>query len=145
MTTLSQTDLQAGDVRVWDPFVRLFHWGLATAVLTCLLTGDDVLDVHVVSGYAVGGLVLARVLWGVAGPAKARFADFVYRPSVALGYLRDLALFRARRYVGHSPAGGAMVVALLVTLAGLAVTGMAAYGAEEQAGAPDEAACLAGG
>ena len=42
----------------------------------------------------------------------ARFADFVYRPRVVATYVADLLRFRARRYIGHSPAGGVMVLAL---------------------------------
>ena len=37
---------------------------------------------------------------------------------------------RARRYVGHSPAGGVMVIALLVCLAATVATGLIAYGEE---------------
>ena len=47
---------------------------------------------------------------------------------------RDLILFRAERYVGHSPGGGAMVVVLLVFLAVTVVTGLVVYGGEHQAG-----------
>jgi cytochrome b len=37
--------------------------------------------------------------------------------------MRDVALFRAPRYLGHNPAGGAMVVALMIMLAGTTITG----------------------
>jgi cytochrome b len=40
-----------------------------------------------------------------------------------LGYLRDMARGREDRYLGHNPAGGAMIVCLLVTLAAVGVTG----------------------
>ncbi len=121
-------------VRVWDPFVRVGHWALAVAFAVAYLTEDDLLGVHVWAGYAVGAIVVLRAAWGGVGPRYARFADFVRGPNEIFAYLRDLLLFRARRYLGHSPAGGAMVLALLVCLAGSTATGLAVYGAEKHAG-----------
>lgn len=123
-----------GTVRVWDRFVRVFHWSAAILVLIALLTEDDRLALHVLAGYTLLGLLVLRIAWGFTGPATARFANFCYPPSVVLHYLGALARLRPQRYLGHSPAGGAMIVALLVVLVLLGVTGMAIYGAEEQAG-----------
>ena len=111
-------------VKVWDPFVRVFHWSLATLFLVAYVTGDDAEQVHIAAGYVIAGLVASRVVWGFVGPCHARFADFVRSPRQVLGYLRDMALFRAPRHVGHNPAGGAMILALLVMLTGTAITGI---------------------
>ncbi|MEX2648453.1 MAG: cytochrome b/b6 domain-containing protein [Alphaproteobacteria bacterium] len=113
-------------VRVWDPAVRVFHWALVLAYAVAYLTEADVIGVHRVAGYAVGVIVALRIVWGFVGPRHARFADFVYRPRTVLGYLRDLVTFRSKRYLGHSPGGGVMVVALLVMLALAVATGIAA-------------------
>jgi len=82
----------------------------------------------------VGALVLARIVWGFAGPPHARFSDFVYAPATDFRYVRDLLLFKAKRYLGHSPGGGAMVVVLLVFLAATVATGLVVYGGDQQAG-----------
>ena len=43
-------------------------------------------------------------------------------------------LLRAPRHLGHNPAGGAMVVALLLSITATAVTGLALYGGQELSG-----------
>ena len=121
-------------VYVWDPFVRLFHWSLVVGFTVAYLTEDDMLAVHVWAGYAVGLLIVARIVWGLVGSRHARFSDFVYNPSTTVGYLRDLLLVRAKRYIGHSPGGGAMVVLLLLFLTATVATGIVVYGGEHQAG-----------
>ena len=128
MTTINDT-IEAGagappaTVKVWNPFVRVFHWSLATLFLVSYVTGDELEQVHIISGYTIGGLVALRIVWGLVGPKHARFSNFVKSPRVVLDYLRDIVRFKAPRYVGHNPAGGAMIVALLLMLAGTGTTG----------------------
>ncbi|HEY5167508.1 MAG TPA: cytochrome b/b6 domain-containing protein, partial [Pseudolabrys sp.] len=111
------------EVEVWDPLVRVFHWSLATLFMVAYATGDEVERVHIAAGYAIAGLIALRVVWGFVGPRHARFTNFVRSPRAALADLRDVALLRAPRYLGHNPAGGAMIIALLVMLAGTSITG----------------------
>lgn len=126
--------MRAETIKVWDPLVRLFHWSLAGSFLIAWLLEDSWLALHVVVGYTALGLVMVRLLWGLVGPRHARFSDFVRPPAAVWAYLRDVAAFRARRHLGHNPAGGAMVVALLAAVVLTGVTGLATYGAEEFAG-----------
>jgi cytochrome b len=79
--------------------------------------------VHIIAGYVVAALVALRIVWGLVGPRHARFADFVRAPREVLTYFRDVLLLRAQRYIGHNPAGGLMVVALLVMLTVTSVSG----------------------
>jgi cytochrome b len=121
-------------VKVWDPLVRIFHWSLVAAFFIAYITEDEFLTPHVWAGYAVLGLVTFRLLWGFIGTRHARFSDFVTAPKNALVYGRDALLGRAKRYIGHNPAGGLMIVLLLISLIVTTVTGIALYGAEEHAG-----------
>jgi cytochrome b len=98
------------------------------------VTGEDWLSLHVYAGYAVFGLVLLRVLWGIMGTPHARFGDFVYRPSRVIAFIKDTLARRARRYLGHNPAGGAMILLMLISLLLVSVTGFAVYGIEKGAG-----------
>ncbi|MEZ5502881.1 MAG: cytochrome b/b6 domain-containing protein, partial [Halioglobus sp.] len=104
-------------VTVWDPIVRIGHWTLVIAFLTAYFTEDDLLTLHVWAGYVVGGIICFRLIWGLVGSRHARFSDFVRSPTVVWHYLRDLFAHRAKRYIGHNPAGGAMIVALLISIA----------------------------
>lgn len=110
-------------IKVWDPFVRAFHWSLATLFLAAYVTGEDAGRVHVAAGYAIAGLIALRIAWGFVGPRHARFGNFVRSPRAVLAYLRDAALLKAPRYLGHNPAGGAMIIGLLVMLLGSGITG----------------------
>ena len=113
----------ASTVRIWDPVVRIFHWSLVLAFVIAWMSGDELQDLHETAGYAIVGLLAIRVVWGFIGTRHARFSDFIYRPSAAIGYLIDTARLRARRYLGHNPAGGAMVLALIAMLAATCATG----------------------
>ncbi|MEQ8899588.1 MAG: cytochrome b/b6 domain-containing protein [Roseovarius sp.] len=118
-------------VAVWDPLVRLGHWGLVVAFATAYLSEGDPEWLHTYAGYAIAGIVGLRVIWGFAGPRHARFSDFVTGPGSVLAYLKGLLTGQSERHPGHSPAGGAMTVVLLVALAATAFTGMGNLAAEE--------------
>lgn len=121
-------------VRVWDPFVRLFHWLLVAGFFTAYLTGDEFKALHTLAGYLVAVLVLARIPWGFVGSRHARFRSFVRPPGEVLAYLRGLRDGTARRYLGHNPAGGMMVIVLLVMLLLTTFFGMATLAADDLEG-----------
>lgn len=124
--------------RVWDPLVRVSHWVMAAAFGIAWATAEGeegiVQTLHVGAGYTILGLVALRLVWGVIGTRHARFASFVKGPRQVLAYLGRMARLDAPATVGHNPAAGAMIVALLVGLALTGATGLMLYGAHEQAG-----------
>ncbi len=125
--------MQVTEVRVWDPLVRAIHWLLAAAVIVDWAT-DEPLWMHTWLGYLALALVVVRVAWGFIGPEHARFVSFVRGPQLVFDYLAGLIRFSSKRYLGHSPAGGAMIVALLIMIAATAVTGMANLAADRGEG-----------
>lgn len=130
----ARNEFTVEDVKVWDIFVRVCHWTLVAAFFLAYLTGDDAETVHLLAGYLIGILVVMRLLWGIVGPRHARFASFVYRPRTVIAYGKDLLKFDGRRYLGHSPAGGAMVVILLIMLALIVTSGFVTLALREGEG-----------
>lgn len=113
----------APTVRVWDPFVRIFHWSLVTLFVVAFVTGDEIERLHIAAGYAIAALIALRIVWGFIGPRHARFSDFVRSPTETLGYVRKALRRQAPRHIGHNPAGGVMVLALLAMLTAISATG----------------------
>jgi cytochrome b len=103
--------------------VRLFHWGLALSFAVAWLSANSLEYLHVWAGYAAGGLILIRFAWGWVGTPYTRFSQFVRPPKTTLQYLLAILKGSEARYLGHNPAGGAMVVALMLTVGAAAFTG----------------------
>ncbi len=97
---------------VWDLPTRLFHWLLAALILFSWWSRHDHLDWHRLSGFAIAGLLVFRLWWGVAGGATARFAGFLKGPRGVWAYLRG----GGHAGVGHNPLGGWSVAAMLLAL-----------------------------
>lgn len=109
-------------VKVWDPLLRLLHWSLAFVFLANFFTeGGDLL--HDWLGYAALTVIGVRLVWGFVGPRRARFSDWVRGPATIRLYLRERLSWRSRRRLGHNPAAGAMMLALLVGVALVGITG----------------------
>ena len=110
-------------VRVWDRFVRVFHWTLVAAFATAYLSTQSVGWVHKGAGYLTLVLVGSRVVWGFIGSPSARFANFVPGPRRLVLYLRAVLRRQEPRHLGHNPAGAAMILALLGAVLGIGATG----------------------
>jgi len=124
----------SSQIRVWDPLVRFFHWSLASAFFIAYITGEELLVVHIWAGYLILALLCIRFVWGVIGTRYARFSEFVYSPANVIQFLKDTLHLSAKRYLGHNPAGGAMVILLMVSLLITSASGVLLLGAEDQSG-----------
>jgi cytochrome b len=114
-------------IKVWDLPVRLFHWALVLLFAFQVVSGKiggDLMPWHAYSGYGVLVLVVFRILWGFAGSTHARFASFLAGPAATLRFAKRLFSREAVPQVGHNPLGGWMVLALVVSLALQAATGL---------------------
>ncbi|MFM9937708.1 MAG: cytochrome b/b6 domain-containing protein [Novosphingobium sp.] len=110
-------------VRVWDPFVRVFHWSLIALFALAWWTGENhEMDRHRQAGYAILALLLFRLFWGFAGSRTARFAQFLKGPVGIRAYSGKL--MDDTPSDGHNPLGGWSVVALLAVLLAITATGL---------------------
>ena len=110
---------------VWDLPLRLFHWGLAVAVIISVVSVNmGRMNIHERSGLTVLALVMFRIIWGFAGGHHARFANFVRSPVAVIGWLSATRAADAPRLVGHSPLAALSVIALLLITGYLSMTGM---------------------
>lgn len=120
------------DVRrilVWDLPVRLGHWLMAGGFALAWVTGDSEAWrlVHILAGGTVTAIVLFRLLWGIVGSRYARFTDFVRGPQAVFSYLKSLLSASPQHAVGHNPAGGWAILALLVLALATGTSGWLAY------------------
>ena len=111
-------------VLVWDLAVRVFHWSLIASILAAYMTSDGLGKIHRLAGYTAVSLLVFRVVWGFVGTKHAQFTDFVRPPASVLAYIRDILRGHAKRSLGHNPAGGAMILALLAVVTGIGTTGL---------------------
>jgi len=118
------------EIKVWDPFVRIFHWTVVVSFFIAYVTEDDLMWLHELAGYIILILVAVRVVWGIVGTRYARFSNFIYKPSIVKQYFKDSIHFKSKRYLGHNPLGGVMVILLLVMLVLTSWSGIEAEGSE---------------
>jgi cytochrome b len=116
-------------IHVWDAPVRVFHWLLVACFAGAWLTAESerLRGLHVTFGLTMAGLVAFRLVWGFVGTRHARFARFVRSPSAAIAYLKSLRGGHPEHHVGHNPAGGWAVLALLGLIAVTAASGWLTY------------------
>lgn len=135
--TDSATPLEAAPPpRRWDPVVKLTHWTIVGAILANGLITEEGSNPHIWVGYALAATLALRLIWGVIGPAEARFAAFPPSPGRALAHLREVVQGRRTEHASHNPLGALMVYAIWSTLAVIIITGVLMANAPAEAKPP---------
>lgn len=111
-------------MKVWDLSTRLYHWVQAVLLVLLVITGNTGDGPHVDLGIALVVLVLWRICWGFWGSETSRFRQFVGSPLHLLKYLTG----KVKAGVGHNPAGGWMVLVMLLALLAQCISGFALAG-----------------
>ena len=137
-----QTKLQSR--QVYDPLLRLLHWVIALAIVALIATSQladwyehtpnekTLWNLHILSGYVMATSLLTRLLWGVVGPATARWRD-LWHPAVWKDGLKKLRLPSVHR-VGHDPVASLAYLFAYGVMAFMVVTGLGLAASEFQAG-----------
>jgi cytochrome b len=112
-----------GEIKVWDPLVRIFHWTVVVGCVVDFFVLEDGKAGHRLIGYVVAAALVVRVIWGFFGSEHARFADFVPTPTKLGQYLKALLRREEPRYIGHNPAGAVLMLTLMGLLAAVSITG----------------------
>ncbi len=122
-------------ILVWDAPTRLFHWLIVALVAAAYVTQKlNWMDWHAMAGDGVLVLLLFRLAWGACGGETARFAGFLASPRATVAYLKHVSRREPDVQIGHNPAGGWMVLALLGLLLGETLTGLYALNDIAQVG-----------
>jgi cytochrome b len=112
-------------VRVWDPYVRLFHWLLVIGIAASWITGENEwMETHYQVGLCVGWLILFRILWGFVGSPTARFTHFIKGPGAVFAYMKTMFVRKPSHAFGHNAGGGLMVLVLLLAVGVQAFSGL---------------------
>ncbi|WP_199610779.1 cytochrome b/b6 domain-containing protein [Flocculibacter collagenilyticus] len=121
----------AQKVKVWDFPLRLFHWSLVLLFIFSFVSVKiSEMDWHFKSGILISALLVFRLLWGLVGSFHAKFQHFIASPKRTFQYIFSSLISTKRKhktgteYIGHNPAGGWMVVIMLVSLLVTVFTGL---------------------
>jgi cytochrome b len=121
---ISEGNGRAQPVRVWDLPLRLWHWSVVGALAVSLYTGLSgqihLFDLHALAGYTVIALLLFRLAWGFWGGAYARWTQYLTTPRALFDHARG----RHDPAQAHTPPGALMAVAVWITLAIQAGSGL---------------------
>jgi cytochrome b len=79
--------------------------------------------IHYAFGYTSCLLVVIRLIWGVIGTRYARFTQFLKRPNAVLEHFMAMLRGHAHHDVGHNPAGGLVMVVLMLLILVIGLTG----------------------
>lgn len=131
--------------KVYDPVLRIIHAWNALAIVLLVLgaqlakwleyTPEAIFlwRFHVWAGYALVVGLVARVLWGLNGPAHARLSS-LWRWRAWMAAVRARAWFTAPSDWGHHPVASLAYVLLYLMLVVMAISGLLLVAVEQGAG-----------
>ncbi|MDP4983140.1 cytochrome b/b6 domain-containing protein [Pseudoalteromonas tunicata] len=107
-------------IKVWDGFVRFFHWALVGSIALLYFSGEEGwMSVHFVAGFSVLTLVLTRLIWGVIGSDTAKLSRLFHGPKAVWQ-----SITTPSESIGHNPAGSYMVLLFLALILAQATSGL---------------------
>ena len=125
MSELPVSPVKKQMILVWDMPVRVFHWLLVICFAGAWLTSESerLQMIHYAFGYTACLLVLIRLVWGVIGTRYARFSQFLKSPKAVIEHFMAMLKGHPHHDVGHNPAGGLVMVALMLLILAIGLSG----------------------
>lgn len=120
--------------RVYDPLLRALHWIIALSIVALIVSSQlaepfedgpwetAIWNLHILAGYGLTIALATRLLWGLVGPASARWQD-LWHPATWMDSLKTLRLPSAHR-VGHDPIASLAYLFAYAVMALMVVTGL---------------------
>lgn len=107
-------------IKVWDGFIRSFHWLLVIAIATLYFSAEEgMMELHFVAGFFTLALLLTRLIWGVIGSKTAKLTALIHSPRAVLKSLQH-----GDAKLGHGAAGSYMVIAFFILLSVQLLSGL---------------------
>lgn len=112
-------------IMVWDMPVRVSHWLLVICFAGAWLSSESErwALIHYAFGYTACLLVLIRLVWGLIGTRYARFSQFLKSPRAVIEHFMAMLRGHPHHDVGHNPAGGLVMFALMLLMLLIGFTG----------------------
>lgn len=107
-------------IKVWDGFIRSFHWLLVIAIATLYFSAEEgMMELHFIAGFFTLALLLTRLIWGLIGSKTAKLSALLHSPITAIKSFKQ-----TNEPVGHGAAGSYMVLAFFALLLVQLVSGL---------------------
>lgn len=107
--------------------IRIFHWFLVALFIALFITGNNNNGgnaIHIISGYLLTSFVLARIVWGFMGNENALWHNYLYSPKSTFNYLLKLSSLTPVKFKAHNPAGGTMILIMIIMLVAIITSGL---------------------
>lgn len=116
-------------IKVWSLPTRILHWTLVCSFAIALYTASSEMmrNVHVYAGYVAGVVIVTRWLYGFLMKDFSAFRRFPPNPGAGLAYIISILTGKAKRYLGHNPAGALAIYVMLTLGFFTVVTGYMAF------------------
>lgn len=116
-------------IKVWSLPTRLLHWTLVCSFVIAFYTASHELmrNIHVYAGYLAGTVIIVRWLYGFLMKDFSAFRRFRPNPVAGLAYILNMLTGKAKRYLGHNPAGALAIYAMLALGSLTIITGYMSF------------------
>ncbi len=121
-------------IEVWSKPIRIFHSLLIMLIITAFLT-EDFKKIHEVVGYMILSLIIFRIIYGlITKNIYEKLSSFFFSPKEILLFIKSVLQLNEKRYLGHNPLAGLVMIGIILTIIGMAISGGVGFAMKEEEG-----------